>query len=300
MINVLITIKLSYIQVMKHLIMKISLTPLLLFFANALYAQPGLEFNKRFVESEDRWVAFAIGKDSTQPYGFIYIDAQAGLTLQYEGNFTVGPDGKFISKKATENGSVKIRLEPNTVKVAFLPEHRVKELGHEWVPDWLSIYKQTSDTIGRMVRWGYFYNHWGESAKALAYLEKAYTLEPTKEGLEFELAYAYNALSRFNEAIAVLEKAIQHKPAECLYYKELSYAQIHVNNMKKADEATRNGVQHCEDKKMKAEICYNLTYTYYKNKDKANFSIWAAETKKWAEAESVFTKNIGLMEKQLQ
>ena len=280
--------------------MKILLAPLLLFVAIISSAQPGLEFNKRFVESEDRWVAFALGKDSSQPYGFIYIDAQAGLTLQYEGNFTVGPDGKFISKKATENGAVKIRLEPNSVKVAFLPEHRVKELGHDWVPDWLSAYKQTSDSIGRMVRWGYFYNHWGESAKALTYLEKAYALDPQKENVEFELAYAYNALSRFNEAIIVLDKAILRKPAECLYYKELSYAQIHVNNMSKADEATRSGVQYCEDKKMKAEICYNLTYTYFKNKDKANFVNWAAETKKWAEPESVFIKNIGLMEKQLQ
>lgn len=280
--------------------MKILLASLLLFITIISAAQPGLEFNKRFVESEDRWVAFALGKDSSQPYGFIYIDAQAGLTLQYEGNFTVGPDGKFISKKATENGAVKIRLEPNSVKVAFLPEHRVKELGHSWVPDWLSIYKQTSDSIGRMVRWGYFYNHWGESAKALTYLEKAYALDPQKENVEFELAYAYNALERFNDAIAVLDKAIQRKPAECLYYKELSYAQIHVNNMGKADEATRSGVQHCEDKKMKAEICYNLTYTYFKNKDKSKFEIWAAETKKWAEPESVFTKNIGLMEKQLQ
>jgi tetratricopeptide (TPR) repeat protein len=280
--------------------MKIVLISLLLFIACHSFAQPGLEFNKRFVESEDRWVAFALGKDSSQPYGFIYIDAQAGLTLQYEGNFTIGPDGKFISKKATENGSVKIRLEPNSVKVAFLPEYRVKELGHDWVPDWLSVYKQTSDTVGRMVRWGYYYNHWGESAKALTYLEKAYALAPQKENVEFELAYAYNALERFSDAIKILDKAIQRKPAECLYYKELSYAQIHVNNMSKADEATRNGVQHCEDNKMKAEICYNLTYTYFKNKDKANFINWAAETKKWAEPESVFTKNIGLMEKQLQ
>lgn len=280
--------------------MKIYLTVLLLLFAFALQAQTDLVFNKRFVESEDRWVAFPKGKDSSYPYGFIYIDAQAGLTLQYEGNFTVGSDGKFVSKKILENGIQKIRLQPNDVKVAFLPEERVKQLGHDWVPDWLSIYKKNNDSIGRMVRWGYFYNHWGASDKALTYLEKAYLLDPAKEGLEFELAYAYNALNRFNEAITVLEKAIQRKPNECFYYKELSYAHLNLNNMPKADEATHKAVQHCEDKNMKAEICYNLTFTYFKNKDKSNFAIWAAETKKWAEPASVFTKNIGLMEKQLQ
>ncbi|WP_121328580.1 hypothetical protein [Flavobacterium sp. 81] len=64
-----------------------------------LAAQSNLQFDKRFVQSEDKWVAFP--KDSTDnyPYGFIYIDAQAGLTLDYKGTFKIDEKGKFIPEK---------------------------------------------------------------------------------------------------------------------------------------------------------------------------------------------------------
>jgi tetratricopeptide (TPR) repeat protein len=262
-------------------------------------AQTGLNFDKRFVECEDKWVAFRAAKDSTYPYGFIYIDAQAGLTFHYEGNFSIGSDGKFIPKKLMDKGMYKMRLEPNNVKVAILPENRLTELDLPLVPDWLSIYKETKDTIGRMVRWGYFYNHWGESAKALTYLEKAYQINPKYKSLGFELSFAYNALEQYEKAVEVLENAIADNPDECLLYKEFSYAYIHLNQLVKADEACRKGIQQCKENKLKAEIAYNMTYTYYSRKDKSNFNHWSSETKKWAEADSIFSRNIALMEKEL-
>jgi hypothetical protein len=55
--------------------------------------QNPLGFNKRFVESEDKWVAFEMDKDSAYSYGFIYIDPQAGLTFNSEGSFTISSSG---------------------------------------------------------------------------------------------------------------------------------------------------------------------------------------------------------------
>lgn len=262
-----------------------------------IQAQYELSFNKRFVQSEDRWVAFKAGEDSTHPYGFIYIDAQAGLTLQYEGNFKKGQDGRLEKTKVNDNGTVKVRLEPNQVQVAWLSENIVRELGHDWVPDWLQTYKETSDTLARMVRWGYFYNHWGESEKALGFLEPVYRLNPETKSVEFELSFAYNALGRYAEALLVLEKAVKRNPGECLLYKELSYAQIYLNKTEEAVASCRTGILHCSEKNMKAEIAYNMAYTFYKNKDKARFEEWSAETRKWADTGSVFDKNIGIMEK---
>ncbi|MGB8194573.1 MAG: hypothetical protein WCF67_21760, partial [Chitinophagaceae bacterium] len=46
-------------------------------------AQTPLEFNKRFVECEDKWVAFQAEEDGTHAFGFIYIDEHAGLTLNH-------------------------------------------------------------------------------------------------------------------------------------------------------------------------------------------------------------------------
>jgi len=81
----------------------------LMFFAPGTHAQVNLNFDKRFVECEDRWVAFQKGEDGTYAYGFIYIDAQAGLTLNYEGNFTIAADGTFVPKKL-DSTNFKIRL----------------------------------------------------------------------------------------------------------------------------------------------------------------------------------------------
>lgn len=40
--------------------------------ATNLKAQTALNFDKRFVESEDKWVALQSDKDSSYMYGFIY------------------------------------------------------------------------------------------------------------------------------------------------------------------------------------------------------------------------------------
>lgn len=264
------------------------------------HTQNVLRFNQRFVQSEDRWVAFKAGEDSSHPYGFIYIDAQAGLTLQYEGNFKISPDGRLEKSMINDKGTVKIRLEPNQVQVAWLPDSWVKALGHDLVPVWLKNYKETADSLARMVRWGYFYNHWGESEKALSFLEPVYRLNPEKESLEFELSFAYNALGRYAEALAVLEKAVKRKPEECLLYKELSYAQIYLNKTEEAVASCRAGILHCQEKNMKAEIAYNMAYTFYKNKDHSRFAEWVTETRKWAEPGSVYDKNLGSMEKNFQ
>ncbi len=39
-----------------------------------------------------------------------------------------------------------------------------------------------------MYKWGFMYNSWDESLKALEFLEKAYKLNPSYKGFRFELA----------------------------------------------------------------------------------------------------------------
>src|SRR5688572_29265141 len=108
-------------QIMKYLLFLLTLS------MSTINAQKVLNFDKRFVESEDKWVALQKGKDNTYVYGFIYIDAQAGLTLNYEGNFTISDNGRFIPSKI-DTTNFKVRLQPNSVKVAFIPENKYEEL----------------------------------------------------------------------------------------------------------------------------------------------------------------------------
>ena len=219
-----------------------------LFFCN-VYAQNGLVFNKRFVECEDKWVAFEKGKDGSYTLGFIYIDEMAGLTLNYESSFTVDGNGRFIRKSAFDSsmGSVKMRLTPNNVKVAIIPNSIFAELKIKETPEWLHFYNSYEDTAKRFQRWGYYYNDFGMSEKALEYLEPGYKLNPEYKGMAVELAFAYNALEKFAKAIPVLQKMIELTPADGYVYKELSYAYLKIGNIEEAEKAALAGIKYYKD-----------------------------------------------------
>ena len=244
-----------------------------LFFGTQAKAQSGLKFDKRFVESEDKWVAFKADKDSTYPFGFIYIDAQAGLTLNYEGTFSIAPDGKFMVKKP-DNTNTKIRLTPNNVLVAFIPEGKFKELEISPMPDWLKHYKTDTNSINRLYNWGYMYNGWGECAKALTFLEKAKTIDPKFKGLIVELSYSYNCLAQYSKAEALLEEEIKINPENAYVNKEYIYTLSKNNKIDKAATQFELSLKTIKDNTYNAENCYNILQSYYNLKDKVNFSKW--------------------------
>ena len=271
---------------------------LLTLFASTAQGQSVLKFDKRFVESEDKWVAFQKGKDSTYIYGFIYIDAEAGLTLNYEGNFTISEVGTFIPKKP-DTSSIKIRLQPNKVRVAFIPESKFAELQIPAIPEWLKNYKTDTASVERLYRWGYMYNGWGECSKALTYLEKAEKINPHFKGLSVELAFSYNCLSQFDKAILVLQNALQTSPTDAYINKELIYAQIESGQLDKAAESCKRALEVCTDKSYHGENCYNLLHKYYEKRDKKNFDLWLAETKKWTSENAKMTRSIKAMEEDI-
>lgn len=266
--------------------------------ATIVQGQDVLQFNKRFVESEDKWVAFQKGKDNKFMYGFIYIDADAGLTLNYEGNFTIADNGTFVPEK-DDSANVKVRLAPNNVLVAFIPPHKFAELQVPATPEWLKYYKTDTASIERLYRWGYMYNGWDQCAKALTYLEKAQKINPRFKGLSVELAFSYNCLTQFDKAIEVLEGSLKESPTGAYTNKELIYAQIKSGQLEAAAESCKKAIAVCTDKTYHGENCYNLLHSYYKKKDKANFNLWLAETKKWTAANARMTSSIKAMEEEL-
>lgn len=271
------------------------LITLILFAALQVKAQSDLSFEHRFVESENKWVAVKSDKDSAFTFGFIYIDASAGLTLNYEGTFTIAKDGKFIPQKI-ENAGTKYRLKPNNVKVAFIPATRYDELGIKEYPDWLKIYLGDTTSVEHLYRWGFLYNGYNECAKALTYLEKAQKINPEFKGLDVELAFSYNCLTQYNKAILILQKAIEKKPTDAYIHKELIYAQIKSGQLEMASESCRKAIALCTDTKYNAENCYNLLYTYYAKKDKVNFNLWLPEAKKWTDSNASLKSRIKAME----
>jgi len=242
------------------------------------FAQSKLVFDKKFVQCEDKWVAFQADSTGSYNLGFIYIDAQAGLTFDYEGSFKIDENGKFNFKKREMEGSMKYRLQPNNVLVALIPEIKFSELGIKKVPDWLKYYKEDENTVERQYQWGYMYNGWGECEKALDFLNKAYQLNPKYKGLKVELAYSYNCLKNYSKAIEILLQSLKEEPPTAYTIKELIYSQAKNGDLKNAENTFNFFLSKISDTTYKSENAFNILQGYYLKKDSANFQRWLTES----------------------
>ncbi len=271
---------------------------LMLLFATKLNAQTTLRFDKRFVQSEDKWVAFQPDKDSAYNYGFIYIDSEAGLTLNVEGTFTITVTGEFVPKKI-DNTNLKVRLEPNNVLVAFIPEHKFKELKITAIPDWLKHYKTDTTSIEHLYRWGFMYNAWNECAKALSYLEKAEKINPKFNGLAVELSFSYNCLEQYSKAEQILEEEIKTNPADAYVNKEYIFTLTKNSKIDKAVRQFETSNKTLKENPFNAENCYNILQFYYLKKDKSNFNQWYETLQKLPVDNKMITDYAGKMKADL-
>jgi tetratricopeptide (TPR) repeat protein len=268
---------------MKYLLIILILT------VTNLKAQTSLKYDKRFVESEDKWVAFEMDKDSSYAYGYIYIDAQAGLTLNYEGNFKITQTGAYVPKKL-DSTNMKVRLQPNNVRVAFIPDNKFNELKISAIPEWLKYYKTDTASVERLYRWGYMYNGWDECAKALTYLEKAEKLNPKYKGLAVELSFSYNCLKQYDKAELILEEEIKTNSSDAYVNKEYIYTLTKNTNIDKAVKQFEISIKTLKDNQYNAENCYNILQYYYNQKDKVNFNKWYDMLQKQPNENKMLTK----------
>lgn len=264
-------------------------------------AQDILKFNKRNVECEDKWVAYQKDNEGAYNFGFIYFDEQAGLTLNYGGKFKIDENGKFnlMPSQKNETNEFKMRLQPNKIIIAEIPEEKFKELAIEKIPSWLSNYKGDENSVYHLYRRGFMYNAANEIETALTYLEKAEQLDANYKGLQTELSFSYNALGKYDKAENSLKKAIAQNPKDCYTYKELAYAYTKQLKFDKASETYTSMVTICGGNNYVAETAHNLAYQYFVSKDKVNFNKWKLETEKWSKPEDQLSKNVVAMEAEL-
>ncbi|MFH6991792.1 tetratricopeptide repeat protein [Flavobacterium sp. FlaQc-48] len=240
--------------------------------------QDKLNFNTKFIQSEDKWIAFPVDSSGSYIFGFIYIDSQAGLTFDYSGSFKIDSNGKFLLKKKDKESSVKHRLKPNKTLVAIIPESHFTELEVSEFPEWLKYYKQDENTIERLYKLGYLYNGWEECAKALDFLDKAKKINPNYKGLKVELAFSYNCLGRYQNAIDILKTAIKLEPNNAYVFKELIYSQIHNNQLDDAITTYDRIVKELTDKTYNPENAYNILGEYFRQKNLIKFNQWISKT----------------------
>ncbi len=243
-----------------------------------LLAQEKLNFDKKFVYCENKWVALPADTAGSHAYGFVYIDPQAGLTLDVGGWFKIDSNGKYLPKPRENSSSMKYRLQRNNTLIALIPEEKLKELGAKVIPDWLAAYKQDENTTNYLYIRGFTFNAWGECKSALPLLEKAYLKEPDFKRLRPELAYTYNCLDRHEDAIKILKVALEKEPTNAYVNKELIYAQVNNKLIDEAMQTYKSFVQKNNAKNYDAENAYNILSGLYKKKDIKAFNQWLIET----------------------
>ena len=277
--------------------MKSQFLTFFLFISLFASSQDKLIFNKKFTECEDKWVAFTSDSLGYHSFGFIYIDEQAGLTLDYSGSFKIDANGKIILEKKDIKGAMKYRLQPNSVKVGIIPESFYKDLQIEAVPEWLKYYKTNENSIERLYKWGYMYNGWNECQTALTFLEKAYKINPNYKDLKVELGFSYNCLSNFEKAIVILKLAIKEDPSSAYINKELLYAQIHNGQLEDAINTYDKIINEITDKTYNGENAFNILGEYFRQKNIEKFNQWIKKTS--IDKDSRFIKYIEQMKYEL-
>ncbi|WP_166921151.1 tetratricopeptide repeat protein [Flavobacterium poyangense] len=274
-------------------------TLLFLIFSLIPSAHSQIQFDKRYVQSEDRWVAFPADSTGSYPYGFVYIDSEAGLTLDYAGTFKIDEKGRFMPTKIERQSLMKYRLQPNNNLIAFIPESKYTELEIAKEPDWLKNYKTNEGSIERLYKWGYMYNGWNECEKALEYLEKADKINPDYKGLQVELGFSYNCLKRYPDAITVLQKALKQNPFDAYTNKELIYAEVKSDDLEAAKNICRKVFKEVKNETYKGEGAYNILQGYYLKKDVKNFESWLSESSAYLLNNPTFKNLVGQMKSEL-
>lgn len=82
----------------------------------------------------------------------------------------------------------------------------------------------------------------GDWNKAIAILEEASTIDPSRDLLWFKLADAYRGAGRYSDAVTAYKKAIAIKPIGA-YYNNLGEAEHKLGNFRSAAEAYQGAVQ---------------------------------------------------------
>ena len=257
-----------------------------------------LSYNVHMSDCENRWVAlYHEPSDIDYTYAFVYIDPQAGFTLQLGGRFTIGTDGKYHvapNPIPPDKAVVKIRLDGNGV-AALLPSDALVQLGLSEKPDWLKFYEDKADPVTHQVNWGSFYNILGDSRRAIDYLESAYKERPDAPKVVFELAYAYNALGRPEDAIRVSKAQFTKNPKDELLCRELAFAHVSLRSYKEGAEQYQTCIALCGDSESemaeKSELAMNVSSAYAALGDTANRDAWLEKAKHWAPKGSAVYKH---------
>lgn len=258
-----------------------------------------LEFDTKYYNAEDKWVAFPKSdKDSSHSYGIIYFDERRGFTFRFRGRFKVEEE-KLIKQNLTAQEVDRGKnlygnlyyLRPGTKLVCVLNENQVQSLNLPIKPEWLNHYHKDSVNIEYKFRLGLELKRAGAYGLALKRLLEAYEIDPHYEYLEMHLSEVYNNLGRYKEAIEILQKAIKNDSQRpVILYSYLTYSLVKLDKIDEAEKITYEGVKILETDNNKFSVAAQmaLEFSILGNQDK--FDEWISIAIKFAKPNWIMFK----------
>ncbi|MDR2684595.1 MAG: hypothetical protein LBB53_04350 [Prevotellaceae bacterium] len=272
---------------------------LILLFSTPIFAQEELNFDKRFIDCEDRWVAVKQNSVNTYLYGYVFMEDGVGLNISIEGTFSILNDGEFVPLKSVSGKRKIMKLEPDNQQVAVIPEEKYSELQIVEKPDWLGKYK-VKITAQSLYRSAFVYNKWKSCYNALVFLKLAEQKKAKFKEFYSEIAYSYNCLGLFENAAEIAEKGRKRFPDDALLNRELIFAQAEAGFADDAAKSCKKAFIKCTDNSYDGENCYNVLRAYYRKIDVKNFAYWLILAKKYNKNNKSTMAFISEMEEKMQ
>ncbi|MDR0830345.1 MAG: hypothetical protein LBN95_09610 [Prevotellaceae bacterium] len=244
-----------------------------------IFAQENdLNFDKRFINCEERWVAVQQNNENSYLLGFVFID-ENGLNLGIEGNFSIDENGDYLLQKNLGKRQ-NIKLEPDNQQVALIPIERFSELDITTNPDWFRAMRKIP-TVQSFCNAGFIHNKWNNCYSALIYLKLAEDKGAKSREFFSEIIYSYNCLGDFTSAAEIGAKGVKKFPDDAVINREVIFAQANAGLATDAAKTCKKAMVKCTDRSYNGENCYNVLRAFYKQKDVKNFKSWLKSAKKF-------------------
>lgn len=118
------------------------------------------------------------------------------------------------------------------------------------------------------------YNAWGESQKALEFLDRVHAINLKFEALKDELAFLHNCLVNYSQTIGYIMILMKEEPVTAYLIKEPVYTHVNNGNLVEAENIYALFDAKDADKKYQAENAYNILYGYNYQNGRVNFYCW--------------------------
>lgn len=209
--------------------MRAILGMLLLVSSAAIHAQsaatPGFAFDQRISDCEARWFA-AQTQGGKVNLGFLYIDPQAGFTIEHYGNLE-REGTQLVAVKSELHGKARmIQRVGSNFAASCLGDETVASLGLPPEPESMQFYRDERPPGEHHASWAYHYNHIGASDVALTHVAKARAAGYSSPALTFEHAFALNATGQFDQVVVLLTPVAKARDALPDTVAELAYAHL--------------------------------------------------------------------------